>query len=458
MKGLPYSHLLIGLLITTSSGAFAATKIAPAKDGKPGQVSQYGSFVIESILKDMDLGLSDEEKEQAEKDVVPEPTPTPSPDPKPVPKPKPEPKPEPKPKPRPAPKPEPEPEPEPERESGYADDFYGDVNDIYADFNKEYHSILDDWNEEYQAVLAKWGVARKQYKKEKATLVQATFNMQSAASGTPAVSLATRRNTYQDPLAGMQAGDFYVIPGAMNIDIRNQKGRGTCAAFAGVRAMETLLYQAYVDLDLSEQHFYWLSRPECAESGCNANEHQEGSYYDDGFINAGANDPARAVKLELSCPYIPFVNEKNLTYTPLPQCGPQGFVTVTKYEQFLPLDKLLGELRQNRPVAAGFTLTKSYQETKGVVRARDPVNEADATGKHAGGHAMLLVGYIKLPESMRAEEGRYCAIMANSWGMGYGVGGYACLTEQWIKENAFVYDEQTDRRYLTAVSEVTVLN
>ena len=38
-----------------------------------------------------------------------------------------------------------------------------------------------------------------------------------------------------------------------------------------------------------------------------------------------------------------------------------------------------------------------------------------------------------LPKNLRETEGKYCFLTANSWGAGWGIGGHACLSENWIK-------------------------
>jgi hypothetical protein len=68
------------------------------------------------------------------------------------------------------------------------------------------------------------------------------------------------------------------------------------------------------------------------------------------------------------------------------------------------------------------------------VRHYDEVNQKAASGRDAGGHANLLIGYIKLPPSL-SREGQYCVIAANSWELGWGRGGHACLTETWLSKN-----------------------
>ncbi|OFI33386.1 hypothetical protein BFC17_03750 [Alteromonas lipolytica] len=407
-------------------------EIAPTEQTKPGEVSQYGSFVIQAILDDMGLSLSDEEKEAVVND-----------DKKTVPK-----------------KEDAAPEP---KKKGYANDMYSGMNSMMKNFKKEYRATVDTWTEEYNNVLAQWAIAKKQYKKEEQALSDATFDMDEVVEE-PQVPPAKPITFAEDPLASMKPGDFYVIPNAMDVEIRNQKMRGTCAAFTGIRAVETVLAQhpqfGPLQLDLSEQHFYWLSKPDCFDKQCNASEHSEGSYFDTGFINSNKLNTAGPLRQEQYCPYVPFPNKKNLTYSPLAnQCmnDSVGLFQVSEFNPVLPFDSIVSELAQNRPIAAGFTLTNSYKKTTGVVRANDPLNATEAKGEHVAGHAMLLIGFIKLPESMQAEEGRYCAIMANSWGAGYGVGGYACLTESWMEQNRFKFQKDPSRSLMSSVSKVTLL-
>ena len=425
----PLSALLCALLSTSAS---AKTVITPTKQTQPGEVTQYGSFVIQAILDDMGLSLSDEKKEAVIND-----------DKKTTPNKKKQ-------------------KPEPKKNS-YSNDMYSGMNSMMKNFQKEYRATVDNWTEEYNNVLAQWAIAKKQYKKEEQALAEAAFNMEEVVDE-PEVSPAKPVTFAEDPLASMSPGDFYVIPNAMDVAIRNQKMRGTCAAFTGVRAVETLLAQhkqfGSLQLDLSEQHFYWLSKPDCFNKQCNADEHSEGSYFDTGFINSNKLTTAGPLRQEQYCPYVPFLNKKNITYSPLAaQCmnDSVGLFQVSEFNQVLPFDAIVSELAQNRPIAAGFTLTNSYKKTTGVVKANDPLNATDAEGQHVAGHAMLLIGFIKLPEAMQAEEGRYCAIMANSWGAGYGVGGYACLTETWMEQNRFKYQKDPSRSLMSSVSKVTLL-
>ena len=140
----------------------------------------------------------------------------------------------------------------------------------------------------------------------------------------------------------------------------------------------------------------------------------------------------QALLSEAACPYVPNRDDNNITYSPLAACGGTGEIRAGQIRPVTTYDQLLTEIRNNRPVVVGFTLSRSYMTNRGLVRHHDKVNKSAATGRDAGGHANLLVGYVKLPPSL-AQEGRYCVITANSWDLGWGRGGHACLTETWLQ-------------------------
>ena len=199
------------------------------------------------------------------------------------------------------------------------------------------------------------------------------------------------------------------------------------------------------NIDLSEQHFYWLSRPDCRQTACS----NDGSIFDVGFITSNEETPESLIRLEMECPYNPFPNDTNVTYMPLTKCIAQkGLFKVTKFHRELQLNQLINELAANRPVAAGLKLPKSFFSAKGFIRLNDPESMKKGSGKHAGGHAVTFVGFIKLPEHYWADEGKYCAITTNSWGVGWGVGGHACISEKWIEKHLLA---------LTSVEEVKLV-
>lgn len=224
--------------------------------------------------------------------------------------------------------------------------------------------------------------------------------------------------------------DEFVIPNLNAIPVRNQGSRGTCAAFSGIGHIE---YAALKEkpglgtLDLSEQRFYWASKPDCQATGCT--EEDGGSWYGDGMqasIDAGTYD----IPLESSCPYDP-VQRFNELQTPLPASCSDGVVQVRRVEFVLePSDMIRVMEDEGLPVPFASPLSDNFFENKGLIT----LAAAGAAGdvQHAAGHAYLLVGYRKLPNM--PEEGGLCFIVKNSWGPGWGVNGYSCITLAWMQE------------------------
>jgi hypothetical protein len=393
-------------------------------------LGQYGQFVIHALLRDVGLeGIPDDEKRDEDEQV-------PDGDAQPIPA-------------------------EEETDDFFDDDFFDDdvgFDEAVAEFDREFDETVAAWDSEYEATLERWGLAKREYDQEKEQLMALTYDLESMVGNIPLQSPALPAASGNVDLATMQPGDYHVIPHAMDIDIRNQVLRGTCAAFAGVRALEIVLWQhelmRTLQVDLSEQHFYWMSRDTCMDAPCTASVEGEGSSPLAGLVASQTQQRELALMMERDCPYNPYPNDDNLSYTPLNNCNFNGQFHAGQITPGLDLSGVISELSRNRPVVAGFTLNNSYKETKGLVRARDPVNATKATGDHVSGHAMVLIGYMKLPEQYWSEEGTYCAIMANSWGVGFGIGGYACLTEQWMKENQMPPSNESNTGFYISVSSV----
>lgn len=222
----------------------------------------------------------------------------------------------------------------------------------------------------------------------------------------------------------------YVVPHLNAIPVRNQGSRGTCAAFAGIGHLEYAALQANPGLgtlDLSEQRFYWASKPECQASGCT--EEDAGSWYGDGF-QASIDAPSYDIPLESSCPYDP--NQRaNELQTPLRPTCDDGVVQVRRVEFVYQPDDIIRVLEQEGvPVPFASPLSDNFYENDGLITLADAGSAGDI--QHAGGHAYLLVGYRLLPNM--PDEGGMCFIVKNSWGPGWGVNGYSCITFAWMQE------------------------
>ena len=81
-------------------------------------------------------------------------------------------------------------------------------------------------------------------------------------------------------------------------------------------------------------------------------------------------------------------------------------------------------------------LSANWERNDGLITYKDSGYAGDTS--HAGGHAYLIVGYRKL--SGMQDEGGMCFVIKNSWGTGWGVNGYSCMTLKWVEKWNFGYD------------------
>ena len=218
---------------------------------------------------------------------------------------------------------------------------------------------------------------------------------------------------------------WHIISGALDYPIRNQSNRGTCASFATIRAIELKSKQKNVVVDLSEQFFYWASKPECQDTPCSS----QGSWP----VSALEYGKKNFYPTEKQCPYSNRFVSKNDTQTPLSSsCSNQGPVGVASYEMGTKTSDIIGWLQQDHPVVIATTLTPNYYANEPWIDYQNR-EKGKPLDSHGGGHAYLLVGYVKLPKSLHKQEGEYCFVAANSWGEGWGKGGHACISERWLE-------------------------
>ena len=177
-------------------------------------------------------------------------------------------------------------------------------------------------------------------------------------------------------------------------------------------------------MDLSEHFFYWASKPGCQKSPCST----QGSWP----IPALDYAKNRNIPTESQCPYSKNFISNNDTQIPLAsRCKKEGPVGVVHYETGAEISDIVGWIEQDHPVIIATTLSPNYYAHEPWIDYRNR-SKGRPLDDHSDGHAYLLVGYVKLPKNLHAEEGRYCFLAANSWGEGWGKGGHACISERWL--------------------------
>jgi C1A family cysteine protease len=108
---------------------------------------------------------------------------------------------------------------------------------------------------------------------------------------------------------------------------------------------------------------------------------------------------------------------------------------VRSFSYVKTLDEAINALERHKPVILGTRLTPNFYHNKGLVLQSEKDYGPKKLNSHSKGHAVLLVGYMKLPPNMHEKEGKVCFLTANSWGVGWAKGGHSCLSEKWVKEH-----------------------
>lgn len=278
--------------------------------------------------------------------------------------------------------------------------------------------IRDGWKKEVKDQLKIWQTQQKIFLGKIKVYKEATF---------PIPVKEEPKKIVETPVAPRDIPEVHIVNSAFKVPVRDQEGRATCAAFTGIRAVEILLAQNGETQDLSEEYFYWASKPECQTGPCS----KRGSWVTRGY-EYSMNRPSVDIPTEKNCSYNTKIETNNETHVPLQTGCNTGVAKVGKYEQVKTLAEVIDRLKKNMPVIMSATLTPNFYINQGMVLLEDPDMKDVKMDAHAMGHAFLAVGIMELPEKLHGKEGKYCLVVNNSWGAGWGAGGYSCITENWL--------------------------
>lgn len=287
-------------------------------------------------------------------------------------------------------------------------------------------SVLEQWKAEEKATLEQWKKEEKatldQWKKE-----QEIFLGRLKVYKENTFEMPVKKQTIIEKKIKLEAiPDVHIVNQAFALPVRDQLYRATCSAFAGLRAVEIILAQNGKTQDLSEQYFYWASKPSCQTSPCD----QKGSWVNHALMFSQKNKVID-IPTEQMCGYEASAQEKNETQIPLkPECQ-MGVAKVANFTEVKTLAEVVEKLKEDTPVIMAAKLSENFYKNSGLVTVADALKSERKDG-HSLGHAFTAVGVIELPVKMQTSEGNYCVVVVNSWGKGWGAGGYACLTEKWL--------------------------
>lgn len=248
--------------------------------------------------------------------------------------------------------------------------------------------------------------------------------------------------------------DEFIISALDRMPVRNQGRRGTCAAFAGIGQIEALLINKFQlnGIDLSEQRFYFMSKPDAWNDGGSLDS--QGSNSGTGFAKSagyeyqGVTYPPETpsdfnIPLEKSCLYNDQPGDNDVQLPQAETCR-RGVAKVSDFRAWLyrwnerpaSAQQVFDFLTsRNYPVVVASGLSENWERNDGMITLADSDTEGETS--HAVGHAYLVVGARKIDESLYPGEGGMCFIIRNSWGKGWGIDGHACMTLAWF--NAWKY-------------------
>ena len=251
----------------------------------------------------------------------------------------------------------------------------------------------------------------------------------------------------------------FLISTLGRIAVKDQGQRNTCAAHAGIGQLEYLIVKKngsdLASIDLSEQRFYMLSRPDLWPKGGGTVDADGGSAWSQGMQTsygvggktAPSTDSKFNIPLETDCPYVNSGKDNELQIPQVSSCT-RGAVKVTNLTQTYQTSTNGGPWilhstsprsaqeifdfikTYDLPVPVGTTLTANWEDNDGMITYAKSTQPG--YGPHAGGHAYLIVGARRLDEAKFPGEGGMCFVIKNSWGTGWGTGGFACMTLAWF--------------------------
>lgn len=274
----------------------------------------------------------------------------------------------------------------------------------------------EKWEKDKLKILKKWRESKERFKKDlpkiRRSLIPAkNIKMESEEETLPGSSYFNSELKRR----------VRILSQTFHLPIKHQGERSTCAAFAAVRGIEIKLQPEKENY--SEQFFFYLSRPDCQKEKCSL----QGSWARKGLL---ALKKGSFLPKEKECAYNYEVKEKNVTHIPQEETCYKGEVAIKSFSKLDSLDLIKSEIQNNNPVIAGFYVDNDFLENDGLVKVGTK-NLKNIEKSFA--HTVLILGTLPLPKEVQESEGKVCHIAINSWGSGWGIGGYSCLTKKWIE-------------------------
>lgn len=197
--------------------------------------------------------------------------------------------------------------------------------------------------------------------------------------------------------------------------IKDQGGCGSCVSFSCAALVESMAHiekGMWLDLSEADSHF-------CSNHGANCD-----GWWPDQCLG---QIKSRGVSDDACFPYASAFPNNDIWSGP-PQCQPcanrdQRAVKVASFGAYPNPVAIKNYLSNTGPLAGCFTVFDDFFSYSGGVYHH-------VTGPEKGGHCVLVIGY---------SEAEQCWICKNSWGIGWGVGGFFKIAYDDFKFNGQLY-------------------
>lgn len=285
-------------------------------------------------------------------------------------------------------------------------------------WKREEKNTLDSWKKESLDTLNQWKREQEIFLGKIKVYKENTFKMP-----------VKEEKIIEKKIPVEAIPDVHIVNDAFSVPVRDQGARPTCVAFAGIRAIETILAQNKQEKDLSEQYLYWAGKPTCQKSPCS----EKGSWITQSYKFSKMASQID-IPTETSCAYKGESVPQNETQLPLPETCKEGATKVEAFSEVRTIAEVVDYLKRDIPVVVAAKLSENFYKNKGLITLGDSKSTGARLDSHSLGHAFLAVGVLELPEKLKATEGNFCIVVANSWGKGWGAGGYSCITQNWFEK------------------------
>jgi C1A family cysteine protease len=294
------------------------------------------------------------------------------------------------------------------------------ASDIYS----EHRNWLKEIAQTHQATLEQWKKAQREYEANIPSIKK------SALIDQDILEEIKHKISKKELTKELSQTHYYLVDKILELPIKNQGLRPTCSAFVNSYMLESILIRHNRHQELSEQYLYWASKPDCHNKSCSI----AGAWI---TYALDYSKEAKSVDIptEQRCPYVNKNNPSNQTQQPLnPNCH-NGEYKVVKYELYQNNQNILEQIKKNKVVYLSTKLTENFYKNDGLVLASEQKPNQNKLDHHASGHALAIIGVLPLPDFLWPKEGKNCFLVANSWGEGFGLHGYTCLSEKWLNQN-----------------------